>query len=315
MTISRSFANPSFGYSRGSWRGSSGWCYAGFPVVTTTQDTRLEAASLRQQARARVAQGDVNLGESLPEVGKTARMISNRLSRIGDIAEAVVLGDLAGIHDLTGRVPDRIKSISRVPKSKRLANGFLELQYGWGPLVGDIYGGLQELRDGLRDRGDTVTGGASLGPPRRDKRRRSTSIGSPDELGSASAHAVSRGVVSNPAIRELQELGLLNPALIAWNALPYSFVLDWALPLSDILGGLTADLGLSSLWTSVSTEVRHDSFYVVGAGRVWSGTSQTVYRQAYSESIWNYAPTLRKLVAPHQSVVLSAVALLRQRFN
>jgi hypothetical protein len=40
------------------------------------------------------------------------------------------------------------------------------------------------------------------------------------------------------------QLGLTNPASMAWAALPYSFVVDWLLPVGTMLGALSAPVGL-----------------------------------------------------------------------
>jgi hypothetical protein len=50
-------------------------------------------------------------------------------------------------------------------------------------------------------------------------------------------------------------LGLTNPALVAWELVPFSFVVDWALPIGDWLSSLDAMLGYDSnnTWSSIST--------------------------------------------------------------
>jgi hypothetical protein len=51
----------------------------------------------------------------------------------------------------------------------------------------------------------------------------------------------------------LSALGITNPLLIAWEVVPYSFVVDWVLPVGTWLESLDALLGYQSAWTSITT--------------------------------------------------------------
>lgn len=55
----------------------------------------------------------------------------------------------------------------------------------------------------------------------------------------------------NPQAAYLAEFGLENPARLAWDLLPYSFVLDWAFPIGTWLDMQTALCGLSVSSASV----------------------------------------------------------------
>jgi hypothetical protein len=49
---------------------------------------------------------------------------------------------------------------------------------------------------------------------------------------------------SSKALANAKELGITNPALVAWELVPFSFVADWFLPIGNFLGFLDATLGL-----------------------------------------------------------------------
>lgn len=51
--------------------------------------------------------------------------------------------------------------------------------------------------------------------------------------------------ITNPHLSQLQQLGVTNPALIAWELVPYSFVFDWFISVGDWLQGLTALNGIT----------------------------------------------------------------------
>lgn len=50
--------------------------------------------------------------------------------------------------------------------------------------------------------------------------------------------------IGNPALHAAAQLGLINPVNLAWNLLPYSFVVDWFLPVDGFLSALSAPWGL-----------------------------------------------------------------------
>jgi len=41
----------------------------------------------------------------------------------------------------------------------------------------------------------------------------------------------------------VSQLGLVNPAEIVWEMMPYSFIADWFVPIGPWIGSLTADIG------------------------------------------------------------------------
>jgi hypothetical protein len=43
----------------------------------------------------------------------------------------------------------------------------------------------------------------------------------------------------------LHQIGLINPAEVAWALVPFSFVVDWVLPIGNVLEALSARLGLT----------------------------------------------------------------------
>lgn len=50
--------------------------------------------------------------------------------------------------------------------------------------------------------------------------------------------------MSNPELFALASLGLLNPASLAWELVPLSFVVDWIVPVGPFLEAMTAGVGI-----------------------------------------------------------------------
>lgn len=235
-------------YSRGQpnrdyYSGEIDFVYPGAIVSSTkASDDGLEALL---RARHKLAGADNNFGETLVELGDTVGLISGRMGSLYRGFSAVLDGRWnKAASSFRGDIPNSVK---KLPPSKRLAKGYLELQFGWMPLMNDIHTATRVYYEGLRTRGMTVKArSGSSRPPKSDD-------GSfdPSKL---EASASARGVVSNTRLAQFNELGLLNPALMAWNKLPFSFLVDWFLPVSSVLGAITASAGLSCYQQSVTTK-------------------------------------------------------------
>lgn len=52
-------------------------------------------------------------------------------------------------------------------------------------------------------------------------------------------------VISNPNLFLAERSGLLNPASIAWEAVPFSFVIDWFLPIGPLIASTSDFAGVS----------------------------------------------------------------------
>lgn len=131
------------------------------------------------------------------------------------------------------------------PRSKQASGQWLELQYGWLPLVGDIYNlaGLDPFA------GDTVSGRANV----------TTQVKYTNGIVTCK-HKCEHGmtvVCSDPALAYASQLGLTNPAIIAWELTPFSFVIDWFLPIGDYISRLTQDIGFDFKDYYVSNKIEY----------------------------------------------------------
>jgi len=137
---------------------------------------------------------------------------------------------------------------------KRFAGqAWLEMRYGWSPLVYDVYNGAQAAAYLLNDRtlkhlsleGSSVCSGQS--------RVYSGWVTKTFDIDNYKVHKISCDyVIDDPVIYNTSALGLDNPALILWEKVPYSFVFDWFLPVGDFLASFSALNGLKQIDGSVS---------------------------------------------------------------
>lgn len=129
--------------------------------------------------------------------------------------------------------------------SKDVAGRWLELQYGWLPLLGDAYGIYQDMSKGIDPKifakknvwrhAPSVEYGVTTSYGVRPKYEVSGTYGVTVRLDYS---------LDQAALNLASSMGLTNPLLIAWELVPFSFVLDWAAPIGNWLSALDATTGL-----------------------------------------------------------------------
>jgi hypothetical protein len=138
---------------------------------------------------------------------------------------------------------------------KDIANQWLSLQYGWLPLLDDVYGLIEglhhrELNFPKIFRASSKTIGRSALDPSLYWHKESLSTGvlaTGKSLGGlrvdVSVHKYMIRARPDATFAEPAALGFTNPLGVAWEVTPWSFVVDWFLPVSTYLEQLTADHG------------------------------------------------------------------------
>lgn len=128
-----------------------------------------------------------------------------------------------------------------------------------------------------------------------------------------------------PALRELAKYGLTDPFTTAWAVAPMSFVIDWVLPIGDVLQAYSASRGLSYKGGSNTSFVRGtkkwrglnllpDTGHSLTAGIVQPPQAASV---SWARGVWPNQPfPTPTYVKDPLDVwkVTTAVALLRQRY-
>lgn len=115
-------------------------------------------------------------------------------------------------------------------KTKRFADDFLEWHFGWKPLVADI-GNAVELLQGPVPFGRFKARGRKVKID-----RKFTAVNQvASYLGFVQAECGCCYTVTNPNLYLANKLGFVNPAAIAWELVPFSFVVDWFVNVGDFL--------------------------------------------------------------------------------
>lgn len=206
------------------------------------------------QARLKLKGADVNLAVAFAERDKTARLVGSTALQLVEAMRKLRQRDWRGACRALNVNP------KGKPKGSSVPARWLELQYGWKPLLSDVYGSVDAL---ARRHGDDwiVTARGASSEKIREFWKPNPPGTPPLQLpnyGFGQATGV-RGcfvridaIPKNDLLMVMSSLGVTNPLLVAWELVPYSFVVDWFLPIGSFVDQLDALLGYGEAWTSIS---------------------------------------------------------------
>jgi hypothetical protein len=145
--------------------------------------------------------------------------------------------------------------MTRRELSRNAAGAILEHNFGWQPLIQDVYDSFEVLSQPLP--GGKAYGSASSGLSW--ERVQYDGPGGKDwyVYNCVVRHqAYAEVYLTNPNLFLLNQLGLLNPAQIAWELIPFSFLVDWAFDVQNFLGSFTDFVGCDVLNPGYSVYVK-----------------------------------------------------------
>lgn len=274
-------------------RNASGYHYVPVPSPPAS----LEGKAVNR-ALTKLKGQKVNLAQAFAERDQTGRLIGTSLRRIADLIWDIRRTRRALAHT-----------------DKDFFNYFLEVQYGWKPAIQDAYGAIHELHEKEQQ---NARGIATVEAHVREEEIQDSVL---SDSANTTVYTYTRRrrikhkghvrldyLQSNGApVGTFARLGITNPALIAWELLPWSFVADWFVPVGDYLSLLDATVGWNFLGGSYSSKTEVDttvhnfkanydqykpnrSCYVTGHG---AGRQMRFARKAYSSSPTPYRPAFK----------------------
>jgi hypothetical protein len=204
------------------------------------------------KARLKLKSSDINLGVAFAERKQTANLLGSTATRLAKSFSHLKRGNLRKAMNELG-----ISSKKREPRGSNVPNKWLELQYGWKPFLSDVYGAGRALEG--RDKGDwRVTVKAKVSGETREYAvmRGSIFAGTTSAVVKNLSFTRIDCLPENEGTISLVSLGVTNPALIVWEKVPFSFIVDWAFPIGNWLDSLDAHLGYENFSGSTSVLTR-----------------------------------------------------------
>jgi hypothetical protein len=227
------------------------------------------------------------------------------------------------------RVPARYRG--ETDPSVIMANRWLEYKYGWQPLLGTIFG----VCDYARNRARRFRVKANSKHLQRDGYFQPTTYGlqvwhDVEQSSYATYSAVFE--MSSPLANDVSRFTSLNPLAIAWELVPYSFVVDWFFDIggfmeeceTSMMAGLTFlhgyEVDTHRLLIKYSLPIQ--AVHFGGPQDGTAGTDSKIDWRAYDvtkrrvrlySTPWPFLPRLEAKLGA--SRLLSGAALLRQLFS
>lgn len=248
---------------------NSGW----FTPVCLFNWSANDDLALLGKLREAVAGSQFNAGNFLAEGHEALAMITNAATRIYWSYRAARHGDMVSAtrYLLTGSDRRRSTGFFKSRQSnggarETIASNWLELRYGWMPLLQDAHEGAQFLAHALSYPMQTSVRVSSKKLP--------ADLGqiAPPYIAFLKHEAYERKTIK-AVLREKDVValsGLTDPASVLWEVMPYSFALDWFLPIGDYLSARGLQNSLVGLF--VTTHKRYEyaeGLKFVGAASSW----------------------------------------------
>lgn len=207
-----------------------------------------------------------SVATTLAEWRQAESMLVARATQLSEGLRALRRGDFKKLNKLF-KAPKGFRA-----KAKGGANMWLEYHFGWSPLVQDIYNAVQVLSavppsQKVRGRGRSsepiLVRNAPIG---------ATTYIQEDLTYSCRVECGAEMFTSNPNTALANQMGFINPAAVAWELVPFSFLVDWFLPVGDFLNSFTDLLGHSVHYPYTTTKRSAIGLYRYADGRFITDT-------------------------------------------
>jgi hypothetical protein len=261
------------------------------------------------------------MGVSLAETDKLAGTVAGALKSLTFGVADLATGNFGRFARRFGTSPPSRRASQRLLATD-ISGRFLEMRYAWAPAINDVYEAskaFEALSNGPRQVTFKVT-------------RRKTQSGTYNtnycKVNQVLAVQRTYTYEMYEELAAFRQMGLGNPLTILWERLPWSFVIDWFIPIGTYLsligqvpfmkgrwmrtssmrwqssGSYRMDQSASSLWNYIpSTPIPDGDWTVFNMERVISFSPPTVPR-----------PRLQVAGAVQGGRVLNALALSHQVF-
>lgn len=247
---------------------------------------QLPLAEMRNRINAKfdgkLRKGHASLGVSIASWEQSHEMIEKRLKDAQRALDRTAL-----------RMVDDRRLLSKIRKDRRepLANQFLEGKFGWGPLVEDISAGLNTvIQQAIPPSEIVARGKCQVTTPWHTQSNVWTKW---DGLGTGTYKA--KVAISNPNLWLANRAGLLNLPGVAWDLVPWSFVVNMFGNFNQLLSSMTNEVGLDITDRSYTETVRmltYRDHYVYYGGTAGWATSKSVLLRYQKVRTLNAAPPL-----------------------
>ena len=270
---------------------------------TSADEMRLQSKLVKK-----VKGSDFNLAVNLAQGHQVVNMCASTIRHLARSLVQLKHGNISSAFrelGVTGSV---------VPlKSKDISGRWLEMQYGWLPLISDSFEAAKAFE--------------ALSMGRKSRIVATEKVERPVNLSASPGNYESKGntTIIKRIVYEMEEelsfgrsLGLTDPASVLWEILPYSFVIDWFLPIGTYLENLNVIPSLKGRFLT-TTYQKTETRFTAALNPLWSGTRRHGHIiELTRTSALGLSTQLPKFVHPFDALtprrIANAVSLCHQAF-
>jgi hypothetical protein len=253
--------------------------------VGTDAWTNNNTIALQGKLRAKIAGSDFDCGVFLGEGRQTLNLLADNAKRLTRALSLFRKGDVynaarslgaseARARKFQPRTTVEVRDFVRYP-----GQWWLELQYGWKPLVDDMFGGAQSLAHQLTlpyQQRYRVRSRIKMNPPSLSN----DIVRGGDYTWTGYTYGQLIGLVKEINVPALN--GLADPSSVLWELTPWSFVADWVIPIGAYLEARGLAQAISGNF--VTTLMRRQTFNcyavrIAGGNPLYTVVTQPFYRR------------------------------------
>jgi hypothetical protein len=297
-------------------------------------DNKSDILALRNYYDDANAMNRIALHEYFADMHRTTGMVGNGISSIAAAISGLFQRNPRKVLNALALTPTRsLRSLIR-DKSKVAADKWLELQFGWMPIYSDIHTLAEFTADQLalpprvrfnfKGHATATYHGEEINISSRgrtqtypfDIERTGTITGFISET----SRYGSLFELNDAYLQSLQTFSMTNPLKVAWDIVPFSFVVDWIYPVGTYFDSLDAFVGLQHKGSYKTTYLKwdfrtNDRFVSSGDQIEIARSGFRMQRDVLSQPPSAPPPEMRLSNLIDAWRVTTSLALLRQLFN
>lgn len=256
--------------------------------------------------RGKLFKGGASLGVTAASWRQSRDMIVDRSNHLRRTLDSTIR--------VLERNPGAVKRLRR--ERQPLANQVLETEFGWRPLFSDMHAALSTVcEDGVPPE---WVGGVGRGIIVENTSFSNSDFSTSQSwIGQQRTTYATKVSIDNPNTWLLNRLGLINPATVAWDLVPWSFVANMFVNVNSLLNSFTDTVGLNVTDMSITRtwKLIHDYSYVRKDTYAGCSSSNNVYNKDRTVGVPLKPKIEARIPELNWELCLIASSLVLQKFK
>lgn len=232
--------------------------YLWLPEMWRGDSDAVAATNKARESFVNQMQDSAQNANNILEINQNVGSVVSKVKALSKAVSAVKKGDISGAAKALGATVSQKGAQKILKRSKQASDAWLELHFGWEPLVQDIGSSIDNIQGTGKAptknqkvfvRGRGAFDGRYFAKDPSDPWWATNSV---DTRWLSSVRCAAIVSVNNPNLALANQMGFVNPLSVAWEAVPFSFVVDWFSNVGQCLSACTDFVGydISNAYTT-----------------------------------------------------------------